>query len=456
MKQIYIDLLEKTKQYAIEYVESINQKPPYPPKSDLVRLEEFDEPLPKESVEALAVIDLLHGVGSAGTTAQIGGRYFGFVNGGLLPVAHAAGWLADTWNQNSALYSMSPVVSRLENLCERWIIDILGLEKDTAMGLVTGSANAMICAFAAARNELLKRQGYDLTENGLRNAPPIRIVIGEEAHSTVKSALSIIGIGRNEVEVVPTDDFGRMKMACIPELDKHTLLILQAGNVCGGAYDPIRELCGIANSAGAWIHIDGAFGMWAAASRKYRYLVDGFEKADSYSLDAHKTLNAGYDCGIVLCRHRNALTKALQASGSYIQYSENRDGMLYTTEMSRRARAVSLWAVLKQLGSNGVEELINQLCSEAEYFAEELSKLGLTVVNSVFFNQFMLKADTPAQTTALLRSIQNSGICWCGSSEWQGEPVIRISVCSHATMHADIDLCVFAFQSALQQQESMP
>lgn len=437
MNQAYINLLEKTKQYAVEYIDSIHQKSPYPEESSLLGLEEFEEPLPVKSIEAMEVIDLLHKVGSKGTTAQIGGRYFGFVNGGLLPVAHAAEWLADTWNQNCALYAMSPVTSKLEDLCERWLVKLLGLRRDTAMGLVTGSANALICALAAARNELLKRQGYDLAEKGLRNAPPIRVVIGEGAHSTVKSALSVLGIGRNEIEVVPMDDFGRIKAECVPKLDSHTLLILQAGNVSGGSYDPIRELCDLANSVGAWVHIDGAFGLWAAASRKYRHLVDGLEKADSYSVDAHKTLNAGYDCGIVLCRHREALVSALQASGSYIQYSEHRDGMLYTTEMSRRARAVSLWAVLKQLGAEGVERLIDRLCDGAEYFAEELRKIGFTVVNPVFFNQFMLKGKTPEQTKDLLQSIQNSDVCWCGSSVWNGEPVIRISVCSHATTHVE-------------------
>lgn len=448
MNQAYINLLEKTKQYAVEYIDSIHQKSPYPEESSLLGLEEFEEPLPVKSIEAMEVIDLLHKVGSKGTTAQIGGRYFGFVNGGLLPVAHAAEWLADTWNQNCALYAMSPVTSKLEDLCERWLVELLGLKRHTAMGLVTGSANALICALASARNELLKRQGYDLAEKGLRNAPPIRVVIGEGAHSTVKSALSVLGIGRNEIEVVPMDDFGRIKAECVPELDSHTLLILQAGNVSGGSYDPIRELCDLANAAGAWVHIDGAFGLWAAASRKYRHLVDGLEKADSYSVDAHKTLNAGYDCGIVLCRHREALVSALQASGSYIQYSEHRDGMLYTTEMSRRARAVSLWAVLKQLGAEGVERLIDQLCDGAEYFAEELRKIGLTVVNPVFFNQFMLKGKTLEQTKDLLQSIQNSGVCWCGSSVWNGELVIRISVCSHATTHSDIDQSIAAFRES--------
>ncbi|HBN55353.1 MAG TPA: aspartate aminotransferase family protein [Lachnospiraceae bacterium] len=374
---------------------------------------------------------------------------FGFVNGGLLPVAHAAEWLADTWNQNGALSVMSPVTAQIESVCEGWITELFGLEKGTAMGLVTGSSNAIICALAAARNTLLKRQGYDLAENGLRNAPAIRIVVGADAHSSVKAALSVLGFGKAETEIVPTDEFGRMKIENVPELDNHTLLILQAGNVNGGSYDPIDKLCDLAKERGAWVHIDGAFGLWAAASKKYRYLVKGMEKADSWSTDAHKTLNAGYDCGIVLCRHRDEFTAALQASGAYIQYGESRDGMLYTTEMSRRARAVPLWAVLKSLGAKGVEQLIDTLCGHAEHFAAGLQKAGFELVNPVFFNQFMVRCETERKTEHVLHEIQNSGICWCSGSKWKGESVIRVSICSHATTREDIDKSIRVFCQAL-------
>ena len=444
----YHELLDQTAQYAQAYMEAIHDQTPFPGKNEIQALERFNEELPEHETEASAVIKELSEIGAPGTTAENGGRFFGFVNGGLLPVAHAAQWLADTWNQNSALYVMSPVASKLEAVCERWIVQLLGLEPQTAMGLVTGSSNAIICALAAARNEMLNRQGYDVAEKGLRNAPPLRIVISEDAHSSVKAALSVLGFGSAEVELIPTDEQGRIKIAAMPELDERTILILQAGNVNGGSFDPVDELCDLANAAGAWVHVDGAFGLWAAASQKYRHLTKGMEKADSWSVDAHKTLNAGYDCGIVLCRHRSALASALQASGAYIQYGAQRDGMLYTTEMSRRARAVPLWAVLKALGASGVEELIDTLCGHAEYFARRLQEVGYQLVNPPVFNQFMISCGSEEKTAEVLKFIQNSGICWCSGSKWKGESIIRISVCSCATTTADIDKSVEVFRMA--------
>ena len=451
MANNYCDLLKQTAGYAEAYVNHIADRRAFPDAESLEALSAFDEPLPKEGTDASKVIEQLHLIGSPATTAQTGGRYFGFVNGGLLPVAHAAAWLSDTWNQNGALYVMSPAASHLEQICEGWVRDLFGLPDDTAMGLVTGSSNALICALAAARNELYRRQGYDVAAKGLRNAPPIRVILGAGAHSAVKSALAVLGIGTEEMEIVPVDNFGRIIPEAVPALNNHSLLILQAGHVSGGAYDNFDTLCDKANAAGAWVHIDGAFGLWAACSRKYSYLTKGFEKADSWVTDAHKTLNAGYDCGLVLCRHREALASALAASGSYIVYSENRDGMLYSTEMSRRTRGVMLWAVLKQLGRSGVEQLINKLCDNAAYFAAELEKEGFTLVNPPQFNQFMIKCASDARTENLLKAVQNSGICWCGGSIWEGERVIRISICSHATTREDIDRSVQTFRAAASE-----
>lgn len=445
----YEQLLETAKRYSFDYVHQIEDMPPYPAAESLEKLKIFDEPLPANGTDPIAVIDLLHTIGAGGTTAQTGGRYFGFVNGGLLPVAHAAEWLTDTWNQNGALAVMSPVTSELEQICEKWIAELLHLDQGTAMGLVTGSSNALLCALAAARNYLLKKAGYDVTECGMRSAPQIRVVMGAEAHSSVMAALSILGFGKSEVELVPADHNGCIDISAVPKLDEHTLLILQAGNVTGGGYDPISELCDMAHRAGAWVHIDGAFGLWAAASKKYRYLVEGMEKADSWSVDAHKTLNAGYDCGIVLCRYRDALVFALQANGSYIQYGARRDGMMYTTEMSRRARAIPLWAVLKTLGSSGVERLIDQLCANAEYFACQLQNIGFAFVSPVSFNQFVVSCETDEKTQEVLQAIQSSGICWCSSSTWKGRLAIRVSVCSHRTTREDVDKSVEVFQRAL-------
>ena len=453
-KDVYIGLLEQAKRYSEEYICNIDNMPVFPKPESLESLALFSETMPKTSSDPFEVIASLHNIGSKATTASTGGRYFGFVNGGLLPIAHAAEWLVDTWNQNSALYFMSPISSKLEEICELWLVELFGLKKGTAAGIVTGTSNSLICAFSAARHHLLQKQGYDLTEKGMRNAPPIRVIIGAGAHSSVKAALSVLGFGTKEIEVVPVDDYGRINVDKLPTLDSHTLLIIQAGNVSGGAYDPIDTLCETARKADAWVHIDGAFGLWAAASRKQRHLVAGLENADSYSVDAHKTLNAAYDCGIVLCRHRDSLIRALQASGSYIQYSQHRDGMLYTTEMSRRSRSVILWAVLKQLGADGVEQLVDSLCDNTAYFARELEKAGFHLVNPACFNQFIIKCETPEKTRQVLEFVQNSGVCWCGSSQWNDELVIRISVCSHSTTHEDIDICVGTFKEAFRRSQT--
>ena len=368
MKEIYTELLEQVKDYALDYLSGVQERPVFPTEEALAALDTLEEPLPQEGTAPAEVMEQLHTIGAPATTAQTGGRYFGFVNGGLLPVAHAAQWLADTWNQNGALYLMSPTAARLEDLCERWVVQLLGLPEGTAMGLVTGSANALLCALAAARNELLRRQGYDAAESGLRNAPAILVVLGEGAHATVRSALSLLGIGAAEVETVPMDALGRMDARYLPELDGRTLLILQAGNVNGGGFDPIRDLCEKARAAGAWVHIDGAF---------------------------------------------------------------------------------VLWAVLKSLGAGGVERLVDSLCAHAWYFALKLQKVGFELAAPVCFNQFMVRRHTPEETRLALDAVQKSGVCWCGGSTWEGEPVIRISVCSFRTTYEDIDQSVDAFARTL-------
>ena len=447
-KSDYFQLLSQVKEYAEEYVAALPDKPAFPSDKDIAALTNFNEPMPLRGTRPADVIEQLHRLGSPATTAQTGGRYFGFVSGGLLPTAHAAAWLSDTWNQNGALWLMSPVGTELEHLCEKWIVQLFGLPRETALGLVTGSSNALICALAAARNELLRRQGYDVLRKGMRGAPKLRVVLGAGAHTVVHSALSLIGFGREECETVPVDSQGRITVSDFPELDRRTILILQASNVNGGAFDDFDTLCDRAREAGAWVHIDGAFGLWAACSKRYRHLTKGFEKADSWNTDAHKTLNAGYDCGLVLCRYREALTGAMQASGAYLALSSRRDNMNYTTEMSRRTRGVILWAVLKSLGREGVEALIGQLGENAAYFAEALKNAGFTLVNPPYFNQFMIKEETPEKTKRLLDAVQKSGVCWCGGSLWEGEPVIRISVCSCATTKEDIDKSVDAFKEA--------
>lgn len=449
-----LKLYEQAKQYALEYIESVAARPVYPARDILAGLDRFKQPLPETPGAPYQILESLHKYGSPATVAQTGGRYFGFVNGGIIPAALAAKWLADAWDQNAAMYVTSPVVSVLEEVCETWLADLLGLPQGTAAGLVTGTSTASLCGLAAGRDYLLKRQGWDVNARGLFNAPEIKVVLGAGAHSTVYKALSIIGLGKDRVTAVPTDTQGRLRADLLPDLDDRTLLILQAGNVNSGAFDPLAECCQKANFSGAWVHIDGAFGLWAAASPKLKHLTAGLEKADSWSVDAHKTLNAPYDCGIVLCRHREALVEALHMSGSYIVYSTNRDNMLYTADMSRRARAVELWASLLALGRAGVAELVESLCNKAQYFAKQLAAQKFKICNQVCFNQVLVACDNADLTRETLANIQQSGECWCGGAEWQGEPVIRLSICSYRTTYNDIDRSVKAFVKARADSKS--
>lgn len=441
-------LYVQAKDYALDYMKTVLDRPVFPEKEAIDGLRVFREKLPENPSDPYDILEKLHRFASPATVAQTGGRYFGFVNGGIIPAALAARWLGDVWDQNAAMYIMSPAVSVLEEVCEEWLVDLLGLPEKTAAGFVSGSATATLCGLVAGRDHLLLRQGWDISAKGLFGAPEIKVVLGAGAHSTVYKALSILGLGRERLFKVAEDEQGRMIPESLPALDDKTLLILQAGNVNSGAFDPFARICEKARVAGAWTHIDGAFGLWAAASPRLKALTDGMELADSWSVDAHKTLNAPYDCGIILCRNRGALSQALQMTGSYIVFSENRDGMLYTPEMSRRGRAVELWASLMALGRSGVADLVEELCQKARYVASELQKEGFHIRNEVCFNQVLVSCGEPELTKQTLAAVQASGECWCGGAVWKQEPVIRISVCSYRTTLEDIDRSVRAFVQA--------
>ena len=441
-------LFEQARDYAFAYIDNLDQLPVFPKPGSIQNLAGFDQSLPEEPQSAAETLRLLDTLGSPATVTQSGGRYFGFVNGSALPISLAARWLADVWNQNTALYVMSPIAAKLEQICEQWLSDLLNLPAGTAAGLVGGSSVATLCALAAGRYQLLKNLGWNANETGLFGAPPIRVIVSEQAHSSVFRALAVLGLGNKRVELAGSDAEGRIDAARLPALDASTLLILQAGNVNSGAFDDFEHICKLARAAGAWVHIDGAFGLWAAASPSKKYLTGGIEMADSWSLDAHKTLNSSYDCGILLCKNREALVASMQTSGAYFQYGEARDNMHYSADMSRRARAVELWASLRFLGRSGVAELVDGLCERAQQFADELKKSGFKILNEVVFNQVLVACDTPAQTKATLAGIQASGECWCGGTTWQDQPAIRISVCSWATTPEDVSRSVRAFIKA--------
>ena len=441
-------LLDKARQFAGDYVKILSERPVFPTRESLGSMEILQEPLPESPSDSISVLELLHQIGSPATVAQTTGRYFGFVNGGMLPVALAARWVADTWDQNTAHYVMSPINSRLEEICERWMVSLFGFPEETAVGFVSGTTIANFSGLCAGRNEILRRRGWDVTKKGLYGAPPIRIIVGADAHAAVFKSISMLGLGTDHIEVVPSDDQGAMRADQIPTLDEPALVIAQVGNVNSGAIDPVGAICDRVRPSSSWVHVDGAFGLWARVLPSMQKLCAGIEKADSWSTDAHKTLNVPYDSGMILCRDRAALMRAFESSAAYFQWSDQRDPMSYRPSMSNRARVIELWAVLKTLGREGVQQLVEQLCGNARYFAQLLAEQGFQIHNEIVFNQVLASCDGDALTAATLKNIQSSGECWCGGSTWHGKTVIRISVCDWATTPKEVERSVRAFVEA--------
>lgn len=433
---------------AYAYADASFERNVFPTQQALDDLRHFDEPLPADPGDAQQILRQLHEFGSPATVAQIGGRYFGLVNGGVIPATLAVRWLTGFWDQNTPLYLASPVASRLEEVTEGWLRDLFGLPDSTVAGYVSGSSLSIFCGLAAARQRNFTAMGWDINRKGFIDAPRLRVVAGRQAHATVSKAVALLGFGTDNVEWVAADAQGRIETAALPELDASTILILQAGNVNSGAFDDFATLGQRARAAGAWVHVDGAFGLWAAAAARLQHLTRSIELADSWSFDGHKTLNTPYDSGVIMCRDRDALVNALHAAGAYITYSKQRDGMLHTPEMSRRARIFELWAALKYLGKSGVDELVDGLHQRARQFADELAQQGFEILNEVVFNQLLAACDSDAETDTTIDLIQQSGECWVGGTSWQQRRVIRVSVCSWATTEADVTRSVRAFVAA--------
>ena len=436
------------------YLEKAEERHIYPTTEALHKMEAFNEELPTHMGDAQAILDQLIHFGDPATINQIGGRYFGFVNGGVIPIGLAAKVLASFWDQNAAMAVMSPIVSKLETVVEGWLKQLFGLPDHTCAGFVTGTSAANLCGLAAGRYKVLQNLGWDVRENGLYGAPPIRIIAGKEAHSSAIKALKLLGFGDKQIEWVETDDQGRMIPEALPELDDSCLVVLQAGNVNSGAFDPFEPICQKARNTKAWIHIDGAFGLWAATSERTKHLTQGMALAHSFAVDGHKTLNTPYDSGIVMCTDPEAYLAAMHASGAYFLRSEARDGMYYTSDMSRRSRIIELWAILKYLGSKGVDQLIETLHVRALQLAEKIKAVeGLEVLNEVVFNQVVVACESDTLTEKLMHQIQEDRTIWVGSSTWKGRKVIRVSICSWATTETDIERSVAAFKDALEQVE---
>jgi len=449
------EIFKQAQQYSLEYLENVFERNVYPTEEAIHNLSKFDEEFPTSSTKAEKVLEQLNQYGCPATTATLGGRYFGFVCGSALPVGLAAKNLGTYWDQSPAMNVLSPIGSKLESVVEKWLIQLFNLPKDSSAGFVSGTSTANLCGLAAARYRILKKNSWDINQKGLYNAPKIRIVTGKQAHSTVLKAIGILGLGQESIEWVDVDNQGRIIPESIPALDENTILILQAGNVNSGAFDDFETICTKAQKADSWVHIDGAFGLWVRAVEELKHLTKGIEKANSWAVDGHKTLNTPYDCGIILCEDTEAMTASLHMSGSYIIESKQRDGMFYTPEMSRRSRVIELWAIMKYLGREGIDNMVLTMHQRAKQFVNEISKVkGFNVDNDVVFNQVIVRCDNDEITERVLSNIQNLKECWLGGSVWLGKKVMRISICSWATTENDISKSVESFKKALKLEKN--
>lgn len=437
-------LLAETADRAARYIAEIADRRVAPLPEDIARLEILGGPLPESPCDPSEVLALLDDIGSPATVASTGGRYFGFVIGGSLPAALSANWLAGAWDQNAGMHVTSPVAAKLEEIVLGWMVDVLGLPPGSGAGFVTGTTMANFSALAAARTALLTRAGWNVEDDGLFGAPPIHVVVGDEVHVSVLKALTMLGMGRLRVTRVATDAQGRMRADSLPVLGERTLVCLQAGNVNTGAFDPAGEICARAHEADAWVHVDGAFGLWAAVSPRYAPLLAGAGAADSWAIDCHKWLNVPYDSGVAVVRAPAHLHAALSASAAYLMPGDGREPWHFAPEASRRARGVELWAAMRSLGRRGLAEMIERNCRQAARFAERLRTAGFAILNDVVLNQVLVTFGSVEETRRVIADIQNDGTTWCGGTQWHGHTAMRISVSNWATTDEDVERCATA------------
>ncbi len=433
-------LLQDAAGRAVAYLQGIDARAVAPSPDALARLSGIDEPLPQGSSQPETVLEVMDQIGSPATVATAGARYFGFVIGGSLPVTLAANWLAGAWDQNAAMYAISPAAAAIERTALGWLIDLFGLPAGTGGAFVTGATMANFSALAAARHDVLERVGYNVESEGLFNAPPVTVIVGEEVHPSAVKALGLLGVGRSRLVRVPVDAQGRMRADRLPAISGPTIVCLQAGNVNTGAFDPFAAIVDRARQQGAWVHIDGAFGLWAAASPSLAHLTEGLNRADSWATDAHKWLNVPYDCGLAFVRQPDALQAAMAVTAEYIPTkSPVRNPSDFTPELSRRARGIEVWAAMKSLGRAGIADLVERCCRHARRFAEGLNAAGFEVLNEVALNQVLVAFGDAETTQRVISAIQADGTCWCGGTVWQGRTAMRISVSSWATTEQDVE-----------------
>lgn len=445
-------LLHAAAERAIRYREGVHDRRVAPSSAAIDRLSALSGPLPDDPADPEMVLALLDDAGSPATVATAGGRYFGFVNGSSLPAALAANWLAGAWDQNACLSVMSPVAIALEATALRWLLDVLGLPGECGGAFVTGATMANFTGLAAARHAVLSRVGWDVELQGLFGAPPITVVVGAEVHPTLLKALGLLGLGRDRVIRVPVDGQGRILADAFPPLFGPAIVCIQAGNVNTGAFDPAQDICGLAHAAGAWVHVDGAFGLWTAAAPGRAHLAVGLADADSWATDAHKWLNVPYDCGLAFVRESEDLRAAMSLSAAYLPSGDVREPMHFTPEASRRARGVEVWAALRSLGRRGLADLIERTCRYAARFAEGLRAAGYQILNDVAINQVLVSFGSEDTTRRVIAGLQSDGTCWCGGTVWQGQTAMRISVSSWATTEADVERSLAAMLRVAAEQ----
>lgn len=436
-----LPLLLDAAERARRYLDGLDARSVAPDPAAVARLRELDVDLPQGSTPPAQVLAELDEYVSPATMAMAGRRFFGFVIGGALPATLAANWLAGAWDQNTALSKITPGVATLEDVALRWLVDVLQLPPGTEGAFVTGATMANFTALAAARHHVLARAGWSVEADGLFGAPPITVVVGDEVHPTLIKALGLLGLGRRRIVTVPVDAQGRMRVDRFPALPSGPAIVcVQAGNINTGAFDPFEAICARAREHDAWVHVDGAFGLWATASPALAPLAAGQELADSWATDAHKWLNVPYDSGLAFVRERGALPAAMAVTADYLPTQASaRNPSDFTPELSRRARGVEVWAALRSLGRDGLARMFETSVRQAQRFAERLRAAGHEVLNDVVLNQVLVAFGPAERTLRTIEAIQRDGTCWCGSTLWHGRTAMRISVCSAATTDEDVE-----------------
>ena len=449
-------LLEETASYAADFFEGLPERPVRQTASLEELRANLGGPLPDAPADPRAVISDLARAADPGVIAIPGGRYFGFVIGGAVPAAVAADWLTATWDQNAGLYVGGPAAAVVEEVAGEWLKELLALPRDASFGFVTGCQMAGVTGLAAARHAVLEHAGWNVEERGLTGAPPISVVVGQERHTTVDRALRFLGLGSGCIIPVEADDQGRMLpdalRSALADLDGPSIVCAQAGNVNTGSFDPIAQIADVTSAAGSWLHIDGAFGLWAAVSPALAHLVDGADRADSWALDSHKWLNVPYDNGVAFCAHPEAHSASMGVRASYLIHADEtgpRDQLDWNPEFSRRARGFTVYAAIRSLGRTGIAGIVERCCAHARRFGEALGETpGIEILNDVVLNQVLVRFSSDAHTDAVIEAVQADGTCWLSGTTWHGMRAMRISVSSWATTDEDVERSIVAIRRA--------